>query len=123
MKLRNEHLFTIVASQFEVLPYAVLEAMSLGCPIVAPRTGGIPELITDQRNGLLFANQNVAELISACRRLLDDHLLASSLGQQARKDCIAFFSPQRIAAETIDAYQAAIQFYHTEASQGRGNEK
>ena len=37
MELRNQHIFTIVASQFEVLSYAVLEAMSSGCPVVDPR--------------------------------------------------------------------------------------
>lgn len=116
MELRNEHLFTIIASQFEILPYAVLEAMSLGCPIIASKVGGIPELITDQRNGLLFPSQNVSELVAACQRLLNDHALASSLGQQAKRDCIDFFSPRRIAAETIEAYEAAVQFHGKGAS-------
>jgi glycosyltransferase involved in cell wall biosynthesis len=117
MAMRSEHLFTIVASQFEILPYAVLEAMSLGCPIVASRVGGIPELIVDQRNGLLFTSQNTAELLSACRRLLDDQALASSLGQQAWQDCITFFSPQRIAAETIGAYQTAVEYHRARNTQ------
>jgi len=108
MKLRHEHFFTVVASQFEILPYAVLEAMSLGCAIVASAVGGIPELITHERNGLLFASQDVAQLVSACRRLLDNPALASSLGSQARKDCIASFNPHQAALRTISAYQVAI---------------
>jgi glycosyltransferase involved in cell wall biosynthesis len=111
MALRTEHFFTIIASQFEILPYSVLEAMSLGCPIIASNVGGIPELITDQKNGLLFESQNVAELTSICRKLLDDHTLASSLGSQARKDCIALFNVQQIAMETVSAYQAAIEAF------------
>jgi glycosyltransferase involved in cell wall biosynthesis len=117
MSARTEHIITIVASQFEILPYSVLEAMSLGCPIIASSVGGIPELITDHRNGLLFDSQNVEGLISACRKLLMDHNFASSLGAQAQKDCAAFYNTQTIATKTISAYQTAIQSY--QASRGR----
>jgi glycosyltransferase involved in cell wall biosynthesis len=111
MALRPQHLLTIVASQFEILPYAVLEAMSLGCPIVASKVGGIPELLQNRKNGLLFESQNVAELIDACRALLDNHTFAESLGMQARKDCVWIFNAERIASETIAAYQTAIKLH------------
>jgi glycosyltransferase involved in cell wall biosynthesis len=109
MALRTKHFLTIVASQFEILPYSVLEAMSLGCPIIATEVGGIPELITDQRNGLLVASQNVAALTAACQVLLTDHTLASTLGMQARKDCEEFFDSRQLAVETILAYEKAIE--------------
>jgi glycosyltransferase involved in cell wall biosynthesis len=111
MALRNEHLFTIVASQFEILPYAVLEAMALGCPVIASNVGGIPELITDQKTGLLFTNQSVEELTSACRKLLDDHTLAASLGSQAKIYCTASFNVQKITQETLSAYRDSIEIY------------
>jgi glycosyltransferase involved in cell wall biosynthesis len=85
--------------------------MSLGCPIVASSVGGIPELITD-KNGILFQSQDVNELISACRRLLDNHAVASSLGAQARKDCLELFNARQVAMQTISAYQAAIDVFN-----------
>lgn len=111
MMLRSEHLFTLVASQFEILPYAVLEAMALGCPIIASNVGGIPELITDQRTGLLFSSQSLEELTSACQKLLDDHTLAATLGAQAKKHCIEKLNAPRIASETISAYRAAVEAF------------
>jgi glycosyltransferase involved in cell wall biosynthesis len=108
MALRTQHFCTIVASQYETFSIAVLEAMSLGCPIIASDVGGIPELITHERNGLLFASRDVAQLVAACRRLLDDAALASALGAQARKDCTQFFNPHQVALQTLSAYQAAI---------------
>lgn len=111
LSLRTKHLITVVASQFEILPYSVLEAMSLGCPIIASRVGGIPELITHHKNGLLFESLDVQGLYSACRKLLDNHALAASLGAQARKDCIARLNSLHIASETVSAYQAAIKLY------------
>lgn len=111
LSLRTQHFITIVASQFEILPYSILEAMALGCPIIASSVGGIPELITDQTNGLLFQPLDIGGLASACRKLLDDNTLAASLGAQARRDCIERLSSRHIALETVSAYQAAIALY------------
>lgn len=113
MALRNEHLFTIVASQFEILPYAVLEAMALGCPIIASNVGGIPELITDHETGLLFTSQSVEELTSACAKLLDDHTLTAALGSRARKYCAASFNVQKITLETLSAYRDSIGVFRS----------
>ena len=67
-RLRRESFLTIVASQQEVMPYSVLEAMSLGCPLVATAVGGIPEVITHRRNGLLVPSQDLKE---ECGRVQD----------------------------------------------------
>jgi len=42
MQLRTHCFLTVVASQYEIMPYSILEAMALGCPIVATSVGGIP---------------------------------------------------------------------------------
>ena len=68
MTLRATQFATIGASQYETMGYMVLEAMSLGCPLVATAVGGIPEFIKDHRNGLLVPSQNVWDpLESTCR--------------------------------------------------------
>jgi glycosyltransferase involved in cell wall biosynthesis len=111
--LRAKHLLTIVASQFEILPYAVLEAMSFGSPIIASRVGGIPELIRHEENGLLFDTQDASALVAACRRLIEDHTLAAKIGAQARLDCAAFYNPLQIATETVSAYESALKLKPT----------
>jgi glycosyltransferase involved in cell wall biosynthesis len=105
--LRNRLFATVVASQYEILPYAVLEAMSYGCPVVATSVGGIPELIHHMQNGLLVPNQDVGALASGCRILLDDPALASRLGKQALQDCLRKYAPDRLASDTIEAYKLA----------------
>ncbi len=47
----------------EGLPFAVLEAMVYGLPIVASDTGGIPEMVVHQRNGLLFKTGDRHDLL------------------------------------------------------------
>jgi len=108
MSLRVKHFATIVASQHEMMPYSVLEAMSFGCPLVATAVGGIPELIEDHRNGLLIPSQNVKAMVAACEALLQDTALAARLGLQAWKDCYNSNRPKRIAQATVEAHQDAI---------------
>jgi glycosyltransferase involved in cell wall biosynthesis len=108
IQLRREHLVTVVASQQEVMPYSILEAMSLGCPLVATEVGGVPEVITDRRNGLLVPSQDVKAMTAACQMLLNDHALAARLGRQAWQDCGEFYRPDNIARQTLAAYEQAI---------------
>ena len=49
----------------EGFPAMALYALSEGCPVVAPRTGAVPELITDGANGLLFKPGDAASLSEA----------------------------------------------------------
>src|SRR5262249_41248696 len=51
-------------------PLVISEAFLAGVPVVASRIGGIPELVADGRNGLLFEPGNAADLARAIERLL-----------------------------------------------------
>ena len=117
--LRPKCFITVVASQQEMMPYSVLEAMSLGCPIVATAVGGIPELIKDQGNGLLVPPNDVRAMAEACRILFNDHALAARLGRQARQDCRDHYAPESIARQTIAAYQEAIDVFRTHGGSRR----
>jgi glycosyltransferase involved in cell wall biosynthesis len=109
--LRPKCFITVVASQQEMMPYSVLEAMSIGCPIVATDVGGIPELIRDFGNGLLVPSSDVSAMARACRLLLDDHTLAARLGRQAWEDCRDLYAPETIADQTVEVYQRAIDAF------------
>jgi glycosyltransferase involved in cell wall biosynthesis len=120
MSLRREHFVTIIASRYEIMPYSVLEAMSLGCPIVATAVGGIPELITDNRNGILVSPDDVRALTEGCKRLLYDKGLAARLGRQAWQDCRELYSPHNIAKQTATAYMQAIEEFKLRTQNGLG---
>ena len=109
--LRPRSFVTLIASQQEMMPYSVLEAMSVGCPIVATAVGGIPELIRDRSNGLLVPPGGVKEMVRACWELLGDRAFAMRLGYQAWQDCSNLYAPDRIARQTITAYQEAIDAF------------
>lgn len=99
-RARERATVTVACSRYETFPLTVLEAMAAGCPVVASAVGGIPELLRDGENGLLFPSESVEGLASAVERLLDDRELGARLGAAARRDTRARFGLEAVAAET-----------------------
>jgi glycosyltransferase involved in cell wall biosynthesis len=87
----------------DALPLSVLEAMSLGRPLVATRVGGIPEMCRDGVDGLLVPPGDDAALAEALARLLGDAELRARLGTEGRNRVRGVFAPETqldaIAAE------------------------
>lgn len=73
----------VLPSVKEGLPYAILEAMAAGLPIVATTVGGIPEMIRSGHDGLLVAPKNPEELAGAIEKLIDQPELRELLGKNA----------------------------------------
>jgi glycosyltransferase involved in cell wall biosynthesis len=66
-------------------PMKLLEYMSMERAVVAPRMENIEDLVTDGRNGLLFAPNDPADLGKVLGRLAADEALRRSLGREARR--------------------------------------
>ncbi len=77
------------ASDTEVHPLSVLEAMAAGLPVVGVRSPGVGEVVEHQRTGLLV-EKDVAAFASALGRLVGDGELRRRLGEQAREAAKAF---------------------------------
>lgn len=61
----------LLPSLGEGIPLSLLEAMSLGIPVVATKVGGIPEIVEEDRNGLLVPPNDTEALIGAISRATD----------------------------------------------------
>jgi glycosyltransferase involved in cell wall biosynthesis len=96
----------------EGLPMALLEAMFARAPIVASRTGGIPEVLRDGIDGLLAEPGDETSLRSALARLLGRPELRAALGQAAHARAAAGYS----AEVMTDAYERAYGFRPVDAS-------
>lgn len=71
-------------SRTEGISNVILEAMTMGCPVVATRVGGTPEILEDEVSGLLVEPQNPAALAAAIERVLTDAALRARLVQGGR---------------------------------------
>lgn len=69
----------IVPSIIENYPLAVREAISAGIPVLASNVGGIPEIITHMKNGILFNPSKKEELQKRIQELVDDPSIVDKL--------------------------------------------
>jgi len=76
----------IFPSRTETLGLVLLEAMAAGCPVVAARSGGIPDIVTDGVNGYLFDPTDEEGAIAATQRLLNQQQERETLRQNARAE-------------------------------------
>ncbi|HEU4453959.1 MAG TPA: glycosyltransferase family 4 protein [Longimicrobium sp.] len=83
----------------EAFGLAVVEAMAAGVPLVASRTGGVPELVEEEKTGLLVPPGDARALAGALRRLLRDERLRASMEAHGPAAAQRRFSMERAAAE------------------------
>lgn len=69
----------------EAYGLSYLEAQAAGLPVVAQRTGGVPEVVRDGETGLLTAEGDVVAFAAAVRRFLADEKLTAQFGERARR--------------------------------------
>ena len=91
-------------------PNSLCEAMIVGTPCIASYVGGIPSLITNKDNGLLFPAGDPYSLAGKIQQLLTDSALATRLSEQAHQIAVQRHDPQKIAADMTDIYREVIQF-------------
>ncbi len=95
----------VMPSYYEAFPKVVLEAMACEAPVVATRTGGIPEIVDEGVNGLLFEPGNATDLADKIIDLLKDSTSAQKMGVEGRRRVMASFTWEQTAKNILKAYQ------------------
>jgi glycosyltransferase involved in cell wall biosynthesis len=93
---------------YENLPFAVLEALSSGLPVVTTNVGGIPEMIDSGKNGFLVQPFNARELSDKILYLLEHPDAASEMAFQARKTILERFDWRLIVQKVLKVYDEAL---------------
>jgi colanic acid/amylovoran biosynthesis glycosyltransferase len=89
------------------IPVSLMEAMAAGAPVVSTRVSGIPELIEDEREGLLVSPGDARALAEALARLLDDGALRRRLAVGARAKVEREFDAAREANKLLELFAHA----------------
>lgn len=100
--------FVFATRCYENFPTVLLEAMSAGVAIVCTRIGGLPEIVDDERCGLLYNTGDSGDLAEKILRLLRDsqlrdRLVSASLGKVATD-----YSSQNTYCRILEVYKSAI---------------
>ncbi len=93
-------------SQWEGLPMSVVEALSVGLPVIATDVGGVAEAVVDGENGRLVA-RDAGALVAAVEELLRDRDQLVRLGARARALFAERFLLDRVAARYAAVYEEA----------------
>jgi len=92
---------SVLPSAWENFPHTVVEALAVGCPVIATAVGGVPEVVRDGENGLLVPPGDAAALAIALERFFGDVPLRERL--------------RGAAARSVDGYSEEAVFTAIEA--------
>lgn len=95
-------------SVMEGLGTAVLDAFAAGKPVVAARSGGIPDLVESGEDGLLVPPANPEELAAAVISLMNDRERATALAAKALEKVATRFSSQAMAEGNLKVYRELV---------------
>lgn len=107
----------LVPSVYDFCPYAAIEAMAVGVPLVATAVGGLAELITHGQTGLLVPVDtpnsgkhivDVGQLAAATTLLLSNAELGRHLASAARVRAMSMLDIQHLTRATRDVYSTAL---------------
>lgn len=98
------HVF-LCPSAIENSPNSVGEAMLLGVPVVSADVGGVHNLLTDQKDGILYGRDNPDGLKDAILQIFDDDKLAMYFSANARLHALATHDPGT-------NYNRLLEIYH-----------
>ncbi|MBV9376515.1 MAG: glycosyltransferase [Alphaproteobacteria bacterium] len=97
----------LASTGFESLPTVLIEACALGRPVVASDVGGVREVITHGKTGLIVPPGDARALALALASILSP--AGAQLGLQARADAQRRFTPERFGNELADCYRRLLR--------------
>lgn len=98
----------LLLSKYEAFPYAVLEAMSYGVPVISARVGGVAAVIRHRENGLLLPGTNLQSLEAAVSMLQVNRDWVKTLGANARQMITDRYTVDRMTDDLLALVTAAL---------------
>lgn len=96
-------------SLHEGIPLSILEVMACGKPVVAPKVGGIPEIISHEEDGLLVEGRSPREFAQSCLRVMRDGGFRASVVGKAFTRVSTKFSDDQMSQSYRRIYQELCQ--------------
>jgi glycosyltransferase involved in cell wall biosynthesis len=104
----------VIPSLYDPFPYAALESMGAGVPVVCSDAGGLPEMVEDRKSGLVVPLKKTggrmevdsSRLAEAIMTLLKDEALRMSLATSARQRVVTEFNIGAMASNIVSLYQS-----------------
>ncbi|MCC6315981.1 MAG: glycosyltransferase family 4 protein [Thermomicrobiales bacterium] len=92
----------VFPTRFDYSPYAVIEAMSAGLPVIATRVGAIPEMIQDGQSGFLIEADGESALVERMRWAIGNRGELPAMGERARERAADRYAAERNYPQLLD---------------------
>ena len=99
----------VLASLEDNCPMVVLEAAAAGVPVLAGNVGGVPSIIHDGHNGLLFDPNDLSSIAAATERYLSSPQFAQQMAANGRGLANDTFHPNVVSKRHIDVYREVLK--------------
>jgi len=101
-------IYLIPTLRAEGLPFALIEAMSIGLPIIASKVGGIPDVVGNGKEGLLINPGDTNDIVSKILTLLRDADLRRELGVKARRKVLNELNSENMVDKTLEIIESIL---------------
>ena len=98
----------VSTSRIEGMPFAIMEAMASGVPIVARKVGGVADLVQHGTSGCLVDESEEDAIAGQVAALLNDAMLRNAMGRAARERAVAHFALAETVEQTTQLYATLI---------------
>jgi len=105
----KESTILVVPSRMESIPQVIKEAFFLKIPVIATKVGGIPEIITDQINGILVSPDNPEQLLEKINMLLKNKELSDDLSAKGHDFVMKNFTWKTLLPKYIEFYKNLLK--------------
>jgi glycosyltransferase involved in cell wall biosynthesis len=99
----------VLPSGNEGTPVTAIEALASGCPVVATRVGGVPDVVTDGEDGFLVEPGDVEELAARLAQLANDPDLRGRMGAAGRERMRSRYAVDRLIDDIDRLYRDLLE--------------
>ena len=106
--IRKARFIVIPSIWYENCPYSAIETQAMGKPIIGANIGGIPELVSDNENGLIYQYDSIEELVKKLDLLFNDDKLVKRLSKNAKEYAKKEYSMDKYYERLISIYNNVL---------------
>jgi glycosyltransferase involved in cell wall biosynthesis len=103
--LRNADVFVFPTYHSEGLPYAILESLAAGTPVITTKIGGIPDVVVDRVHGMLIKPREPEEIVAAVRELAQSKDKLRTMSGDCRAWALQQLGLERLATQFEELYE------------------
>lgn len=106
--IKNSICVVVPSIWYDISPMVIYESFAMGKPVIGANIGGIPEVIDDGVNGLLFKPGDANELAEKIRYLLSNKDKLKEMGSNGRRKVLEYYCPEIHYEKILKVYQSSI---------------